>query len=156
MRRRAIASSLALIAVAVAVAPAAAGARLPAVLTQLKPVFQVRPPVISYTGDGTGIVGGTDGTSAKHPGHLHWTIYNRHRGVGHGLLWLDDCLPNCAQGKFHSTPVTAYVLSPKQNRFRRLTLKYTYKGKQYTDRRRIHYFRGIGGSPGYWAYDIVG
>ena len=74
----------------------------------------------------------------------------------HGLLWLDDCLPNCAQGKFHSTPVTAYVLSPKQNRFRRLTLKYTYKGKHYTDRRRIHYFRGIGGSPGYWAYDIVG
>ena len=76
--------------------------------------------------------------------------------VGHGLLWLDDCLPNCAQGKFHSTPVTAYALSPKQNRFRRLTLKYTYKGKHYTDRRRIHYFRGIGGSPGYWAYDIVG
>ena len=68
-------------------AAATATPALPGVLTQGTPAFQVRPAVIGYTGDGTGIVGGADGTSARHPGHLRWTTYNTQEGVGHGLVW---------------------------------------------------------------------
>lgn len=135
--------------------PQAASARLPAVLTQLKPEFQVQPAVISYTGDGTGLVGGRDGKSVRHPGHLHWTTYNRRHGVGHGLLWLDDCTPSCADGRFHSTRVAVYVFSPRHGRFRRLTLRYTYHGKRYVDRRGIRHYSGDDGYPGGWSYYII-
>lgn len=117
--------------------PAAAAARLPAVLTQLKPPFQLRPAVISYTGDGTGLVGGRDGRSVRHPGHLRWKRYTRRRGIGRGLLWLNDCRPSCAGGRFHSTPVKVRASSPRHGHFRRLRLTYRYRGKRYTDHRRV-------------------
>ncbi len=127
-----------------------------AVLTQLKPAFQVRPSVISYTGDGSGLIGGVDGTDIEHPGHLHWPTYTQQQGVGLGLLWLDDCTPNCAAGTFRSTPVTVHVFAPSAGRFQRLTLTYTYRGRHYTDRRGIRYSPGTGGSPGTWQYYIIG
>ncbi|MHB1834553.1 MAG: hypothetical protein ACYCXW_06270, partial [Solirubrobacteraceae bacterium] len=52
---RALLSSMA--AMMFAALPAAA-ASLPKVLTQQTPMFQLRPAVISYTGDGTGYIGG--------------------------------------------------------------------------------------------------
>jgi hypothetical protein len=133
----------------------AAAAGLPRVLTQLKPAFQVRPAVISYTGDGTGLVGGFDGSGVKHPGHLQWTTYNRLEGLGRGLLWLDDCTPSCAGGTFTSTPVSVHAFDPRSGRFQRLTLTYTYDGKAYTDRRGIRYYAGVANGPGYWQYDII-
>ena len=133
-----------------------AAARLPSVLTQGRPAFEVRPASISYTGDGTGIVGGSDGRDARHPGHLRWVTYDERQGVGHGVVWLDDCDPSCAEGTFASTPVAVHVFSPGAGRFRRLTLTYTYRGQRYVDRRMVRHFAAGGGLPGYWAYAIVG
>jgi hypothetical protein len=142
---------------ALLLAPQPAAASLPKVLTQERPAFQVKPPVISYTGDGTGVVGGLDGRSPwRNPGHLHWKRYNHRRGVARGLVWLDDCRPNCADGTFHSTPVTVRVSKPRHGRFRRLTLSYRYHGRHYTDRRGIYHNRGGDGFPGYWDYYIIG
>ena len=71
--------------------PAAAGAPLPSVLTQhARAPFQVRPATIDYTGDGTGFVGGYDGTSINDRGHIRWTTYRARSAVGEGLLWLID------------------------------------------------------------------
>src|SRR5919206_4619957 len=83
--------------------PAAALARPPRTVSNVEPYLRVRPAKISYTGDGTGIVGGFDGTSARHPGHLRWLSYTRRDGRARGLLWLDDCEPSCAEGTFHAT-----------------------------------------------------
>jgi hypothetical protein len=135
---------------ALALAAPAPAAGLPKVLTQREPLFQVRPAVISYTGDGTGLVGGTDGTSVRRPGHLRWMVYDARQGIGHGLLWLDDCSPDCASGTFHSTPVTVHVFMPVHGMFERLTLTYAYRGKRYVDRRGI---RRIAAS---WQYYIIG
>jgi hypothetical protein len=131
------------------VLPAVAAARLPTVLTQEKPAFQVKPASISYTGDGTGIVGGFDGTSAREPGHLDWTRYTHRVGTARGLVWLNDCEPDCADGTFHSYKVTVRVSSPSHGRFRLLRLTFVFHGKHVTDTRRIHHY------PGVWAYDIV-
>jgi hypothetical protein len=146
---------IALLAGLAAFAPSAAAARPPSVLTQEHPVFQVRPGVISYTGDGTGIVGGLDGTGVRHLGRLHWTTYSDREGVATGKLWLDDCTPDCAQGTYSATRVQVHVFSPSHGRFRRLALRYEYKGKRYDDRRVIHFYAGFNGSRGYWAYAIV-
>jgi hypothetical protein len=136
--------------------PVASAAALPKVLTQEHPTFQVRPAVIAYTGDGTGIVGGPDGTSETDLGHLNWTTYNRRAGVAVGLVWLDDCTPDCASGTFNSAAVRVRVSSPTHGHFRLLTLRYTYQGKRYADRRVAQFYRGGSGVPSYWAYAICG
>lgn len=136
--------------------PANASAKLPKVLTQLaKHPFQARPAVIAYTGDGTGIVGGLDGSDARdHLGRIYWSTYTHRQAVGVGLVWIDDCDPDCADGTFTSVPVRIHAFSPKHRHFRRLTLKYTYQGHAATDKRGIrHYTDGAGAS--YWAYYII-
>jgi hypothetical protein len=147
------------VAVSMAVAfaaPVGAAARLPTVLTQDQHhPFVVRPATISYTGDGTGVVGGTDGTSVQHPGHLHWTLYNNRQGAASGAVWLNDCDPSCAGGEFSAVPVTVHVFSPKHGRFTRLTLQFTYQRKHYVDRRAIRHIPGSNGVPGYWVYYIL-
>ena len=151
MRHLAIVGSLAL----ALVLPAAAVARLPAVLTQEKPEFQVKPATISYTGDGTGLIGGLDGSSVRHLGHLDWTRYTRRQGTARGLVWLDDCEPDCADGAFHPYKVRVRVSSPSHARFRLLTLKFVFHGKHVTDKRQIQHFSGMNGAPGFWEYAIV-
>jgi hypothetical protein len=153
MLRLLLASSAVVMAAGAAAGPAAA---LPKVLTQETRAFQVRPAVISYTGDGTGYVGGLDGTSAQNLGHLQWTTYTREEGLAVGLVWLDNCTPDCADGTFSATKVRVRVSSPTQGHFRLLTLRYSYRGRRYVDRRVAKFYRGTAGLPSYWAYAICG
>jgi hypothetical protein len=130
--------------------PAAAMAKLPKVLTQhVKHLFVVRPATIEYTGDGTGVLGGTDGSSVRHPGRLDWTKYNRRQGYAKGVDWLNDCRPSCAEGDFHRVPVRVHVFRPRHGRFTRLTLRFTYEGKRVVDRRGIRRYGD------YWGYCII-
>ena len=135
---------------------AAAATGLPKVLTQDTPAFQIRPAVISYTGDGTGYVGGPDGTSVHRLGHLRWTTYNRREGDATGLVWLDNCTPDCARGMFTASKVRVRVSSPNHGHFRLLTLTYRYQGRRYVDRRVAQFYPGGSGLPGYWNYAICG
>lgn len=130
--------------------PAQAAKGLPKVLTGTSATsFQVRPAVIEYTGDGTGVIGGTDGTSIQSPGHLRWTEYSKTRGRATGSVWVNDCEPDCASGTFAAVPVSVRVSSPKYGRFQRLTLAYTYNGKRYIDRRKTKNYGK------YWGYEIL-
>lgn len=129
--------------------PGVAAARLPAVLTQHNPPFQVRPATIDFTGDGSAVVGGLNGTSPRHLGRLKWTTYNRHRGAATGLIWINNCMPDCADGRFSSVRVSVRVSSPHSGHFRRLTLSYTYRRHHYVDRRQIHLYGRI------WGYQLV-
>jgi hypothetical protein len=141
--------------IAAGASPVAAAA-LPTVLTQhAQQPFATRPASISYTGDGTGIIGGTDGTSVRHPGHLRWTRYTQRQGTARGVVWLNDCDPSCAGGQFSALPVTVHVFAPAHGRFTRLTLQFTDHGKHVTDRRRIQHMKASAGDPGYWVYAIV-
>ena len=130
--------------------PAAALAKLPKVLTQHRHhPFAVRPATIEYTGDGTAILGGTDGSGPRHPGHLDWTTYNRRQGRAKGVDWINDCEPSCAEGHFDRVPVRVHVFRPRHGRFTRLTLRFTYAGKRVVDRRGIRRYGD------YWAYYII-
>ncbi|MEA2473513.1 MAG: hypothetical protein QOE06_1428 [Thermoleophilaceae bacterium] len=136
--------------------PAASSASLPKVLTQDEAhPFVVRPASISYTGDGTGVIGGFDGTYADDPGHLTWGKYTKNQGRATGALWLDDCDPSCAEGTFTAVPVSVHVFRPSHGRFTRLTLKYTYQNDHYTDRRAIRHYSSDGYGPSYWMYYIL-
>ena len=58
---------------------ASSATRLPGLLTNqlIRPRFQVRPAVISYTGEGTGDVGGSDGTGRHHSGHYEYSVVHQ-------------------------------------------------------------------------------
>lgn len=145
-----IAFSLALLLAA----PGIAAARLPAVLTEHSPAFAVRPATIDYTGDGSAVVGGLDGTGPRHLGRLKWTTYSKRQGMATGLLWINNCMPDCAGGHFSPVRVNVHVFSPHSGHFRRLTLTYDYQGHHDVDRREIHLYR----TPGQpiWGYRVVG
>jgi hypothetical protein len=145
-----IAFSLAL----VFAAPGIAAARLPAVLTEHNPAFQVRPATIDYTGDGSAVVGGLNGSGPRQLGRLKWTTYNERQGSATGLLWINNCMPDCADGRFSSVRVSVKVFSPHSGHFRRLTLTYTYRGHHYVDRREIHLYRTPGAR--IWGYQLIG
>jgi hypothetical protein len=112
--------------------------------------WQIRPAHILYTGDGSGRLGGFDGTGAAHPGHLKWASWTRTQATGSGAVWLDSCTPDCAQGKFTAHAAKVRAFRPVKGRFTRLTLRYSYHGKRYIDR------RGIWRTGGFWSYYIVG
>src|SRR3954451_3052557 len=83
-RRAGLAALLAVMA-AILLASAAEAATLPSILTQdAKHPFRVRPASIDYTGDATGFIGGTDGTSVRQLGHIQWPVYTSRQAVGRG------------------------------------------------------------------------
>ena len=132
--------------VLVPVAPGAA--RLPTLLADgprgRAYTWQVRPAQITYTGDGSGILGGSGGTSAAHPGRLKWTGWTRTGATGSGTVWIDDCKPDCADGTFNGHRVKVNAFRPVKGHFTRLTLRYTYRGKRSIDRRGIWQTGGYG------------
>lgn len=104
--------------------------------------LQVRPAEIDYTGDGSGALGGFDGTGRGHYGHLHWTQWTTKQATGHGAVWIDSCRPDCAAGRFRPYAVTVYATSPRGGVFRRLTLRYRYGGRRVVDRRIVQHLGG--------------
>jgi hypothetical protein len=147
---------------ALAMVPAASWG-LPGVLsnTNLRHPFTVRPASISYTGDGTGFVGGFDGTVERSEnrrtgnfGHITWTSWTTQSASGTGALWGDDCEPDCADGSFSPVAVTVRVFAPHRGHFTLLLLRYEREGKRYVDERRAKYVHGVVG-PGYYDYFIA-
>lgn len=112
--------------------------------------WQVRPAIIDYTRDGSGVLGGFDGSGRAHPGHLVWMSWTTTLARGSGAVWIDNCTPDCATGKFSPFPVKVIAFRPINGRFTRLTLTYTYNGKRQVDQRGIIFHLGS------WMYYIVG
>jgi hypothetical protein len=106
--------------------------------------WQIRPARISYTGDGTGVLGGGDGNGRTTWGHLTWTSWTRTRAVGNGVDWIKDCTPDCAHGTWHAHPVTLAADRGLAGRFRRLTV--------YTGKQAAHLIVARAPRPGYWWY----
>jgi hypothetical protein len=92
--------------------------------------LMVRPAQIIYTGDGSGALGGFDGGNGKGFGHLTWTRWTTGSAFGHGADWIDDCRPDCADGTFTAHQATVNASRPRANRFTRLTIISSYRGKR--------------------------
>lgn len=113
--------------------------RLPTLFTGQyahEPDFAVRPAVVAYTGDATGFLGG-----AREPGHrfgsLRWKRWSGERARAKGLVWLNDCRPNCADGRFHGYRASVTATHPRHHRFTRLKIKFARHGHHRTDVRRL-------------------
>jgi hypothetical protein len=96
-----------------AVTAALAGDALASATLPVSPVFlnassaynglQVEPRSITYTGDGTGLLGGAN--PRDHGPGIDWMSWTADIALGTGFNQLDNCSPSCAEGKFSGYPV---------------------------------------------------
>jgi hypothetical protein len=73
--------------------------------------LQVRPATITYTGDGTGLLGGADVRNQN--SGIHWTKWTNHAAHGTGFNQLNNCNPSCAGGTFHGYRVRIELWRPR-------------------------------------------
>lgn len=148
-----------------------AATTLPRLPTQLtgRQALEVRPAVVSVTGDGTAFLGGFTGrSSVRMPsreklawaGRLRWSSWTRARARATGAIWLNNGTPNDAQGTFHPSTVTLQVSRPSRNVFTRLTYTYTYQGMTQVTRLKAAYsppqnYNGVH-VPGFWQWEVAG
>ena len=71
-----------------------------------------RPATIGFSGDSTNIVS-----------HLTWTSWGPTTAVGHGLLGLDNCKPNCASGTVTEVLTTIELSDVVSGHFTAMTEK---------------------------------
>jgi len=95
---------------------AAASGSLPVSPTYLQATdeyngLQVEPATITYTGDGTGFLGGP--VARNQQSGIHWTKWTTAVALGTGFNQLNDCIPYCARGKFHGYRVRIELWHPQ-------------------------------------------
>jgi hypothetical protein len=104
---------------------------LPRLLTELRlnnESYSVRPPVVGFTGDGSGFLGGPDGngSSPSSPrfnlGHFRWTVWSAREARGSGVEWVRTCWTSRCKSWFVGVPATARAFAPMGGRFTRLTI----------------------------------
>jgi hypothetical protein len=106
-------------AVGVVVADASASGTLPVSPTYLRATaayngLQVKPATITYTGDGTGFLGGANARNQN--SGIHWTKWTTGVALGTGFNQLNNCNPSCAGGKFRGYRVKIDVAAPNAPR----------------------------------------
>lgn len=125
-----------------------ADARLPSLLTE--DGFYVRPAVVGYTGDGTGYLGGRNGSPANREfGTFHWRYWHRRQAAGTGVDWINDCERGCAGGSFHPRRATATAYRVRRGHFTRLRIRFRYRGHRVTD------VRGLNSYGSYYGWEII-
>jgi hypothetical protein len=156
--------SVTILALLAAAAPAHAKA-LPTLPTDLGGAqeLQVRPAVISFTGDGTGFFGGFTGRrSLGHTrsatrfyaelGRIRLSTWNGALATGTGAVWLNNGIPNDAMGTFHPYPVSLRASDVAHGLFTHLSYRYTAQGMTSSGTLVAHFVQGFDGVPGYWAW----
>ena len=142
--------------------------RLPTQLTGTR-ALQVRPPVVSVTGDGTAFLGGFTGRrSVRMPsrnrlrwaGHLNWRSWTATGARGRGAVWLNNGLPDDAQGTFFPAPATVTAFRPRHRIFTRFSFRFVYQGKVQVSRLKADYvppqdFGNGFTAPGLWQWEPV-
>jgi hypothetical protein len=103
----------------VAAASASAAMALPGLPAYSGPIRAGKNPVVKpgsivYTGDGSGFLAGP-GKTGRRPkaGKLKWTSWSGKGATATGEDWINNCLPDCADGKFSTFPVALKASRPR-------------------------------------------
>ncbi|MHB1835433.1 MAG: hypothetical protein ACYCXW_10740 [Solirubrobacteraceae bacterium] len=156
-------ASLPAVVLAVTLSGNASAASLPVLPTELtgRQALEVRPPVIDFTGDGSGFLGGrTRRASISKPrlktlrdfGRLHWSSWTGADARATGAVWLDNGIPDEASGTFYRYNVEVRAFRPRHGIFTRLAFAYWTGNVPHATVRSAHFFRATQYGPGYWQW----
>ena len=161
-RRRSPVAVLTLVVVAVAIgliaAAASASGALPRAPTFLNATasdgLQGEPATITYTGDGTGLLGGAN-VRTQGSG-IDWTKWTTQIARGTGFNQLNNCNPSCAGGRFRGYRVRIELWRPRVLHralvFTRMTIFYQHSPPRGEPRHYTFtdsYLAGAGGGYGW-------
>jgi hypothetical protein len=73
--------------------------------------LEVKPTTITYTGDGTGFLGGAHARNQN--SGVHWTKWTTHVVLGTAFNQLNNCNPSCAVGTFRGYRVKLELWRPR-------------------------------------------
>jgi len=102
--------------------------------------FAVRPPVVTPSGDGSFTIG-------LFGGRIHWVTWNAERAFGTGTVWIDNGIPNEAQGTFIPHPGTVTATRVHGGLYRRMTVRWHVNGHK-----RVETFKLTLSHPGVWFW----
>jgi hypothetical protein len=128
--RRHVAAIAAIVVAALATAAVAAAAALPGAIaysgTASRSNPAVKPPYIVFSGDSSHLFAGAHSVRTK----IHWTSWTASGATTtSAAMWIDNCEPSCANGRFSGYPVTITLSRPGRLgghlMFTRLTFTFT-------------------------------
>jgi hypothetical protein len=113
---KALAPLIVLTAIGVVAGDASASGTLPVSPTSLSATtahggLQVKPAMIIYTGDGTGLLAGANVRNRQ--SGIDWTKWTSDLAFGTGFNQLNNCEPDCAGGTFSGYPVKIELWRPR-------------------------------------------
>lgn len=122
--------------------------------------LEVRPSVVEFTGDSTGLFGGFTGQTRvrRHgnglawAGRIHWSVWNAHEAKGTGAAWLDNGIPDDASGTFSPHAVSLRASRSTGGVFTALAFRFSYEGKVNAGTLKAHQVPASELGPGYWAW----
>lgn len=114
--------------------------------------FAVRPTMMILSGDGSGILGKLPKWVTKHGvgrhfsgpnrGYLTWQFWTASQAMregygqqpgayAYGTYWIDNCIPDCATGSYHSHDAAITAWRTRSGRYTWMQVQYTYEGVNY-------------------------
>jgi hypothetical protein len=74
----------------------------------------------------------------EHLSTLKWRLWSTTKAVGGGTLYLNDCKPDCAAGRFHAYKASVVLTKVKRSKtgkpfYTRYTLSWVQAGKRHTE-----------------------
>lgn len=94
-------------------------------------------------------------------GHLHWISWTATGSRATGAVWLNNGIPDDAEGTFHPYATTVQASRARDGIFTRLSFSYRYNGKLQRIRLKADHVpaqdSGNGfTAPGYWQWQGAG
>ena len=122
-------------------APAALAGSLPKVPDGPGHQFRVKPASIAISGDGSFFFAGRRRPHHR-PAPLKWRNWTATGGHGTGFNWVNNCKPDCADGRFTLYPVKLHVWRPRHvgGHFilTRMTVTYTGSHPRHTKKTGVY------------------
>jgi len=119
--------------------------------------FSVRPSQIVASGDGSRIIAGSAAWIGRNPdpkqpgsqfGRIAWTTWTASKADGIGVVWTDNCEPDCAVGTYYPLPVKLLATHVRNGVYTQLVLTslIPVDGRKSTVRLTLTHLTG---TPGY-------
>lgn len=138
--------------VAAAIPAAALAASLPKLAGGESSRFSVRPHYIELSVDGALYIGGSKSSSGR-IGSISWSSWGSSRARGTGYLWVDNCNPNCASGRYKGHKVGISASNVRNGDFRRITLSCTVSGRSKSDTLTLG--KAINANIWFWNHGVL-
>ena len=92
--------------------------------------FAIRPATVVPSGDGAFLMGKLYSTGRGRP--IRWQYWGSSKAHGTGLVWIDNGIPNEAQGTFYGYPGTISADRVRSARFTRMTIRWRKAGGSHS------------------------